>query len=124
MESNGMKISFYSGMNIDVLKNHPKDGSSGWIICFIDNWKSCVQSWERESKIESVLNDKTQQKFKSSDIENNFIAIYQVEGTSIEVLLKLVKDKIKRGDLLNNHWLSVLGIEKGAWNLTKKHQWN
>ena len=31
-------VSFYNGIDIDFVINHPKDGSSGFIFCFIDNW--------------------------------------------------------------------------------------
>jgi hypothetical protein len=103
---NDLIISFYSGMNIDLLKKHPKDGSGGKIVCFIDSWKSCVKSWERESKIKSVIQNTNQKKFKFSDIENDFIEIYQIEETSVDVLLKIIKEKLKRDENIS-HWFSV-----------------
>ena len=87
-------VSFYNGIDFDFIMNHPKDGSNGFIFCFIDNWIKEVKRWERESKIDSVLKDQQYQKFNSQDIENNYVAIYQLDGTEPGVLFQIIKEKV------------------------------
>lgn len=110
-------ISFYNGIDIDKLTSHPKDGSSGFIFCFIDNWIKEVKKWERESKIDAVLVGKKYRKFRSKNIENNYVAIYQLEGTEPEKLFEIIKDKVLNKNFPEQLWIPISGIDKGAWKI-------
>lgn len=112
-------VSFYNGIDFDYLMNHPKDGSNGFIFCFIDNWVEEVKIWERESKIDSVLTNELVKKFNSQDIDNNYIAIYQLEGTEPGVLFKVIKEKVLNKNFPEHPWIPISGIDKGAWKIGK-----
>ena len=112
-------VSFYNGIDFDYLMNHPKDGSNGFIFCFIDNLVKEVKIWERESKIDSVLTNELVKKFNSQDIDNNYIAIYQLEGTEPGVLFKVIKEKVLNKSFPEHPWIPISGIDKGAWKIGK-----
>jgi hypothetical protein len=112
-------VSFYNGIDFDFIMNHPKDGSNGFIFCFIDNWIKEVKRWERESKIDSVLKDQQYQKFNSQDIENNYVAIYQLDGTEPGVLFQIIKEKVINKNFPEHPYIAISGIDKGAWKIGK-----
>jgi hypothetical protein len=114
-----MSVKFYEGIDFDIVMKHPKDGGSGFIFCFIDNWVSEVKKWERNSKIDSVVSDKYFEKFQSQNIENNYVAIYQLDGVEIDVLFKVIKDKVINKNFPEHPWIPISGIDKGAWNIGK-----
>lgn len=87
-------ISFYDGIDIDLVINHPKDGSKGFIFCFIDNWSKEVKSWKRQTKIDSILMNKRHLEFEIEDLNNNYTIIYQLDEVKLEVLFKIIKDKV------------------------------
>ena len=35
----GINFKYYNGMEIESIHNHPKDGSQGMMIVFIENWE-------------------------------------------------------------------------------------
>lgn len=114
-----IKASFYDGIDFDIIINHPKDGSNGFIFCFIDNWVKEVKSWERNSKINSVLTNEIVKKFNNQDIENNYIAIYQLDGTEPGVLFQIIKEKFINKSFPEHPYISISGIDKGAWKIGK-----
>lgn len=113
------KIQFFDGIDFNIVMNHPKDGSKGFIFCFIDNWVFEVKKFERENKINSVIENKKFEKFKSKSIENNWVSIYQSEGTDKETLFRLIKEKVINKNFPEHPWLPIGGIEKGAWKIGK-----
>lgn len=113
------EVSFYNGINFDVIINHPKDGSNGFIFCFIDNWSKSVKSWERESKIDSVLTNELVKKFNSQDIENNYVAIYQLDGIETNILFEIIKEKVINKNFPEHPWIPISGLNKGAWKIGK-----
>lgn len=115
----GLKISFYSGIDFDMAINHPKDGSDGHKFFFIESWRVEVKSWERQKKIDSILGSSEVKKFSSKLLENDFVSIYQLEGTESSVIYKHVREKVLRGELINQTWLPFSGIDKGAWKVEK-----
>jgi hypothetical protein len=110
-------VSFYNGIDIDFVINHPKDGSSGFIFCFIDNWVKEIKKWERESKIDSVLVGKNFRKFDSKSLDNNYVAIYQLQGTEPGTLFKIIKDKVLNKNFPEHPWIPIHGVERGAWKI-------
>jgi endonuclease V-like protein UPF0215 family len=115
----GSVFSFYNGIDFDIVMNHPDDGSNGFIFCFIENWVDEVKSWERESKLDSVLNNKLIEEFNSKKIENNYLAIYQLQGTEPGVLFEIIKEKVIKKNFPEHPWIPISGLEKGAWRIGK-----
>lgn len=116
----GLSVSFFDGIDFDIVTNHPKDGSKGFIFCFIDNWVKEVKRWQRNSTINSVLdNNKTVNKFKSEDLENSYVAIYQLEGTEPGVLFEVIKEKVINKNFPEHPWIPISGLDKGAWKIVK-----
>ena len=87
------QFQFYNGINFNDIIEHPKDGTDGFKFFFINNWKSEVESWKRENKINSILND-NYYNLNPIDIENDYISIYQLDGVSFDILYKVIKDKV------------------------------
>ena len=112
-----INVSFYNGIDIDFATSHPKDGSSGFIFFFIDNWVKEIKKWERGSKIDSVLVGKNFKKFDSKSLDNNYVAIYQLQGTEPGALFKIIKDKVLNKNFLEHPWIPISGIDKGAWKI-------
>jgi len=109
-----VKASFYDGIDFNIIMSHPKDGSSGFIFCFIENWVKEIKSWERGNKIDSVLtNNKSKHKFDIEDISNNYIAIYQLEGTEPGVVFNVIKQKFINKNFPEHPWIPISGINKG-----------
>lgn len=115
----GVKIRFFNGIDFNEIMKHPKDGSGGFIFSFIDNWVSEVKKWERESKINSLIENIYFDKFKSQDIENNYVAIYQLDGIEYEVLYKIIREKVINKNFPEHPWIPISGVDKGAWKIGK-----
>lgn len=113
----GVDVSFYDGLDIDFVKKHPKDGSKGFLFCFIDSWFHTVKSHERESKVNAVLQNKSHKKFDSKTLENDFLAIYQLDGTEPGVIYKIVKEKVLNNNFMNPAYIPVSGLKKGVWKV-------
>jgi hypothetical protein len=111
---NQIEISYYEGIDFNLINNHPKDGSKGMIIFFIYNWYKEV----RENKINQIINDKINN-IDIDDINNNYIAIYQAENIGIEILYETIKSKIEKGNFPNQPWIPIGGIDSGVWKIAK-----
>jgi hypothetical protein len=112
------QFQFYNGINFNDVIEHPKDGTGGFKFFFINNWKSELESWKRENKINSVLND-NYYNINPIDIENDYISIYQLDGVSFDILYKVIKDKVINKSFINHPWIPISGINKGAWKIGK-----
>lgn len=110
-------VKFYEGVDFDVLIDHPKDGRSGFIFCFIENWKKEVKSFNRQNKINSLVENKQFTKFSWESINNNFISIYQTEGIGFEVVYETIRKKVLKNQLPDQPWIPINGISTGAWKI-------
>jgi hypothetical protein len=106
------EFSFYNGIDFNIIMNHSKDGSNGFIFCFIDSWIKEVNSWERDSKIDSVLTNEIFKKFNNQDIENNYVAIYQLAGMEPNTLFQIIKEKVINKNFPEHPWIPISGINK------------
>ena len=86
----GVNVKYYDGIDLKIAQEHPKDGSNGFIFCFVDKWVSEVKKHNRESKIDNILSDSEVIDFDMDSINNNYICIYQTDGN-----LKPVYEAIK-----------------------------
>ena len=120
MKINNNIVKFYDGVDFDILIKHSKDGSGGFIFCFIDNWVKEVKSYNRQRKLNSIFDNIKYINFEWEMIDNNYINIYQVEGAGIEPVLDAVKNKILKHQFPNQPWISTPGITgnpSGAWKI-------
>ena len=117
---NGSEIYYYEGIDFDKVLSHPKNGSAGMMIIFIENWKIEVDKWKRNKKINSLIKNEDLPDFDNIiDLDNNYISIYQAESIGIELLYETIKSKMQRGLILDQPWIPVTGIDKGAWKIGK-----
>lgn len=119
-----IEVSFYEGIDIDLAINHPKDGSNGFIIFFIESWVNEVKSYERQKKLKSILDDDNSECFKLEDIDNNYLSIYQTSGVGIQKTYDIIRNKISNGQFPNMPYIPISGIDKGAWKIQKGYSIN
>jgi hypothetical protein len=110
-----MNIKFYEGMDFDLLLNHAKDGSNGFIFCFINNWVTEVKSYNRQRKLSSVVDNIKYEEFEWEKIDNNFISIYQTEGMGISEVYQTIRKKVERKQFDSKPWIG--GMSTGAWKI-------
>lgn len=124
---NDIKVKYYEGIDFDILQKHPKDGSSGFIYCFINSWVKEVQSYNRNNKLKSIIKDFNYKDFNWETINNDYICIYQTDGISVELLFRSIKEKLERENYLpNSAFLSITELDSeknniinsgGAWKI-------
>jgi hypothetical protein len=113
---NNILYHFYEGIDFNIIKQHGNDGNDGVIICFIKNWKYYELNYNRNVKIDNILNNKQNDLFNWDFINNNYVIVYQCENIDIYIMYEYIKENIS---IINkkNIWISVTGITKGAWDL-------
>ena len=116
MNIDNNNILFYEGVDFDILQKHPKDGSKGFIVCFLENWVKEVKKYNRNNKIKSVLNHLEYSDFDWENINNNFICIYQTDGIGVSEIYKVIRKKFINKQLPESPWIPVSGID-GAWKI-------
>jgi hypothetical protein len=114
---------FYDGIDFNEVINHPNDGSGGFKFFFIDNWVAEMKYWKRECQISKVLTGEIKEN-NPIEIENNWVSIYQLEGTDKSVLLKVIKDKVLNKCFIGHPWIPISGLNKGAWKIGKIRDFN
>ncbi len=92
-KDSGVTMKFYFGLDFQKVLSHPKDGSGGMIFCFVDNYTDSKKSYERERKINNILNDIEFEDFEIDQINNSYVCIYQTSGYQNEVY-KSIKEKM------------------------------
>jgi len=83
-------VRFYDGIDFEMIYNHR---GNEFLIFFIKSWKEEIIKWERDSKLNTLLNNKDYTDFDVHNMENNYVSIYQV-GDNIDVVLDVVKKRI------------------------------
>jgi hypothetical protein len=114
----GNLVRFYEGIDFDKLLKHPKNGSNGFIFCFINNWKSEVTSHNRQKKVSSVIDNEEYEDFSWDKIENNYISIYQTEGMGIFEVYETIRKKVERNQFESQPWVPINSLTTGAWNIS------
>ena len=82
-------VRFYDGIDFDMIRDHNKEEL---LIFFIDNWIDSYKQWERDKKIDNILDDIVED-FNPSTIENNWISVYQTSG-NLEMTYLTIKSKL------------------------------
>lgn len=85
---------FYKGFDHNSMLNHPKDGSDGFMVVFIDNWSDIIFRVNRSNKIDRILGLKVD-KVDSNKINfnNNYMIIYQTRG-QFDIVYEAIKKRM------------------------------
>ncbi len=122
------EFKFFTGVDFKEILKHPKDGSNGFIICYIESWFDEVKKYERDNKIDSVLNELKFNKFKSDYIDNNYVSIYQLSGLEVETLHDIIKNKALNKNFTNTpSWVPIQDEKSGlsiAWKIQNSNYLN
>jgi len=110
IEVDGINIKFYDGIDFNIVMNHPKDGSNGFIYFFIHSWVEEVKIHQRNEKIDSVIS-RDHKMIDIDNIDNNYISIYQTSGETMSVY-NVIREKVDRRILTNFPWLPIAGVNK------------
>lgn len=95
-------VRFYDGIDFDMIRDHKKEE---FLIFFIDNWIDSYTQWERDKKIDNLLNG-TDDDFNPSTIENKWISIYQTSG-NLEMTYLTIKSKLLDRNSLIEPWRNL-----------------
>lgn len=106
-------IRFYNGIDFDMIKKHPKDGSNGFIYFFIDKWENEVKIQERNNRISTILGDESEMDIH--EIDNNYVVIYQTDGNT-EIIYSAIRKKVENGTLIKYPWLPIAN-DVGAFKI-------
>jgi len=95
-DENGLPIiRFYDGIDFNMISNHPVNGSDGFLFFFVDNWVIEKKIYERENKINSILEDEYKPPVEDTyKIENPYISIYQTNGNTNDIYQTIRKKVI------------------------------
>jgi hypothetical protein len=83
-------VRLYDGIDFDMIHNHR---GNDFLIFFIKSWKEEILKWERDSKLNKLLNNKDYSDLDLHNIENNYVSIYQV-GDNLSVVLGVVRERL------------------------------
>lgn len=93
--SNG-DFHYYHGIDFDLVKNHPTDGSAGFLIFLIESFIKEIKEYERNNKLKSLLNGEHFQPFDTKQMSHDFVCIYQYEGVGFSTMLNIVQTQIRQ----------------------------
>ena len=80
---NGTDVYFYDGIDFDMIPSHTAE--KGFLIFFVDSYVSAAKAWERQSRIDAILEGREPDPFDSEKYQNDNIAIYQTSGCLMPV---------------------------------------
>lgn len=106
---NGNICYYYHGIDFDVIRSHPKDGSSGFIVFLVESFIKEIKNQNRDRKLKSVLENKDFIPFDTDEMAHDFVGIYQYEGIGLDKMISIVKKQIRDygNDMFqrkNNHY--------------------
>jgi len=120
----GTSVKFYNGVDFDLLLSHAKDGSDGFIYCFMDSWLKEVKSYNRNNKLKSIIDGVEYSDFEWESINNDYVAIYQADGIDINLLYQSIREKVLKNHLPKSTYLNITEFNDsniinvgGAWKI-------
>ena len=120
----GTSVKFYNGVDFDLLLSHAKDGSDGFIYCFMDSWLKEVKSYNRNNKLKSIIDGVEYSDFEWESINNDYVAIYQADGIDINLLYQSIREKVLQNHLPKSTYLNITEFNDsniinvgGAWKI-------
>lgn len=103
----GKPMRYYFGIDFKKVISHPKDGSDGMMFCFVESFIESQKSFQRELKIDHLL-DNTEIDI-DKEIDNTYVFVYQT-GEYQEQVYLAIKKKMMEGRKYEHPWVSVSGI--------------
>lgn len=91
IEVDGIDTYFYDGIDFSMIKSHK--GENGFLIFFVENYVSEIKKYERQNKLDSILEGTHIEKFDWDDYRSDYVAIYQTSGNLIPIY-KSIREKI------------------------------
>ena len=91
---NGNICYYYHGIDFDVIRSHPKDGSSGFIVFLVESFIKEIKNQNRDRKLKSILENKDFVPFDTDEMAHDFVGIYQYEGVGFKTMLDIVKKQM------------------------------
>lgn len=98
---NNNLFQFYDGIDFDLIKYHPDDGTSGFLIFLVDSLIKEIESYNRNRKLNSILTGCDFIPFDTNEMSNDYVCIYLTEGVGIKTMINVVKEKINYMEFLN-----------------------
>ena len=94
-------VKFWSGFDIESILNHPKDGTSGYMVVLVESIKMEYLRYSRNLKIDQICSDKGERDFYKiiENIENDYVLIYQSRGEQNVILVDIIKDKFSKSQI-------------------------
>jgi hypothetical protein len=86
---------YYHGIDFDMIRNHPKDGSGGFIVFLIESFINEIKNQNRDRKLVSILQKQDFVPFDTEEMAHDFVGIYQYEGVGLNTMLDVVKKQIR-----------------------------
>jgi hypothetical protein len=99
-------VRLYDGIDFEMIYNHR---GNDFLIFFIKSWKEEVIKWERDFKLNKLLNNEDYIDFDIHNMENNYVSIYQVSDNMCEILDVVKKRLINKKDYTVFPW-NIEGI--------------
>lgn len=107
-ENKELNLRYYKGIDFNVIKNHPKDGSGGMIIVFVKNWRNEISKWKRNNNISRVLDEEVlEYDLDNIDIDNSYISIYQTGDVKVKSVYETIKNNLEN----KNKWLPTFPVK-------------
>ncbi len=91
---NGRICRYYQGIDFEMIKSHPKDGSGGFIVFLVESFMSEIKNHNRDRKLKSLLQNNDFIPVDTDEMLHDFVGIYQYEGIGFKTILSIVKKQI------------------------------
>lgn len=95
-------IEFWAGFCLEKCQKHPKNGTRGFLVLLVDSIEKERIKYNRESKINQIINKREDIDFDDAigELNNDYIMIYQSYGNDQE-LIHILKDKFQKNGLIS-----------------------
>ena len=99
-EVNNCKVKYYFGLDIELILDHPKDGSMGMMVVFFNSVDDEKKKHKRDQRLLKILESRNIENFDTllDKIDNHYVCLYQTHGytniihQSIKFKLETIKD--------------------------------
>lgn len=92
---NGRLCLYYDGIDFEMIRNHPKDGSNGFVVFLVESFINEIKNHNRHRKINSILQKEEFVPFDTDEMAHDFVGIYQYEGVGLKTMLSVVKKQMR-----------------------------
>lgn|SRR5574343_450786 len=117
IDNKTMNVHVYDGVDIDLLRTHPKDGSNGFLLIFLttDQFNNLDKTLNREKCIDLIQGIELPGDFyKLSKLNNDYIAIYHSNYENhqkLEIAEQMFKRSMIRKKFLVPEWQAPINFK-------------